>query len=557
MALSDIGFAQGWNREGDNIRARRLENAKAMQDFMRSKAEMGEQVTYKDAISQWNNLTGGGSFIYGFSPDGLTEASVQAQNAKAREMQAATEVSTLASRQKEEDLIKNSLQPYLLSGAPIEKILAEAEKSGTRTALEKYLDKIPSWSQEATQQFITKSMLDPTISTVITPENMKQILPGLSDDAYARLEQPVRFAKNERDRQITASVIDSISRDKEALTLGLASNDMYAEALINMHAQKYGYQVTPEQMKMIKDAYRGMREEYVNGQNAKKMGSMKELITAASTIIASGDYEAAKKFMRSFAPVYGVDQSLLTDEFLNNIIAGKFDVNNITQAAVDDNAVSQQIYQTVQEDTERAKLTLGTSFKGTDKEALAAILLNNYIVDSDSVMQVSEAIANHDTDRNGLGTGDKSPIESATEIANQLQLYPVSQAQNYMLNKRSSMYKSFDVRNITLEELAMSVLQEINDDLAKETDPVRAKAKARNAINYFMSNANKTKFGEMGYADRTNIDGYRKMLESEIGQMLSGVKPAPAQKTPEQKEYKRKQLPKGDIEKMKQTPYAL
>lgn len=485
MALSALALnaqlAGNVEQEG-KIVAKRAANREALQKFMDSRAALGQKVTPEQAMSFASELTNGGSFIYGFPPDMVTESILQDQNRQATLQQEAQSAAMLENLNKQTTALKNlipddseedDLQLYdrLVNQYP-----------DARPILQRNIQNIPKMRQEREQEAILNVLRDPMFAHEATPENVRDLFKGYNSRVYDALATRAGYVEKERNQQKVANFITLFNQNKGALTMDDATFEQNLDGIIMTTAAQAGYKIQKGDRlyEDIKNSILGHRAK-IKEQKFDLLYKMRNDAlsnTHFQSLAAQGYLPEAISMIRGLIGYHPLAQ-YITDKDIMDVATG---INNASLGVAVTNA-SASLYSSVSQQVDQSigvnkQLLVSTDFD-EDEMRVAQTVAGAYLLDVDygTISNIQKDI------KDG---------ESADSIAAKYKLQPAGNIDILKAQKVQEASAFLPTPNTTMDAYQRESIKKINDAVRTRISklPPEQQEKAMEAIiNQIISNA--------------------------------------------------------------------
>lgn len=467
MALSALALnAQlaGNVEQGEKIVAKRAANREALQKFMDSRAELGQKVTPEQAMSFASELTNGGSFIYGFAPDMVTESILQDQNRQAT-LQQEAQAATMLKNLNEQERSLEGMLPFTDDDDITLVSNLSQQNPALKPILDKYATKIPEMRQRREQEAISNIMRDAVFTNEATPDNVEDLFPGLNKRTYDALKTRAKYVEEDRNIKNIDRFITKFREIKGSLTSDDRTFEITLDGNIAVAAAQTGFKISPND-KLYKDIRNSIlaEREKVKREMAIKAFEERNVILQDpnfQVLAKQGYQEEAIKYIKS---VYSTHPVLgeIPDDIWRSIIFGMGSANTAVNLT---NTHSNLQQAAIVSFDEGQKHSAGIIATGLDEKykPVAAIITNAFLLPEDFIAanNIKKDIESGMSVEEIVGKHNLKPASSRLEAVNErvnnytASMPPVGKSVREFLDEtvRSSSLQTLLSKGATPEEM--------------------------------------------------------------------------------------------------------
>jgi hypothetical protein len=488
-ALGRLATVQGRVQGREDITARRLSNAKAMQDFLKSKAEMGETVSAKDAMSHAALLTGGNSLLYGFDADLVTESMLDAQRRKAEEVQMQQALSGLDANEKTNNYLMRMIDLNQEYDDPLKMVEDTVSRNQQfESIIRKNQSLLPELRNRAIEEQRAKYLADPYFQAMASADTLDKDFPTIPKAVLNSLRPSVSHMERERNRSMTTRFIESIKKDNDWV-VGLSDRDFNAniDSLIDITARSAGIErITPSLRSEVREAldmYRKRAKEEKAQQLARARVDLRMSLLRDpnfNTLSKEKHESAALNYVKSaygdLFTAYGLQAD---DETVLDIIRGVMTVGGIEKNSASAATIQQKQMQEVEANITLAQQAMVThpaviaSKNGKTKDEAVtnagmamSYLASMYLFDASDVAGLQSVIMQKA--KKGV-----PPAQIAQEAVNEYsratgaEILPSSMKQQYVTRMSNRNLDVTAIGNMPMQRIAASLMQVGNDNIRR------------------------------------------------------------------------------------------
>jgi hypothetical protein len=517
-ALAQVGLQTGSRNQEDRILGKRAANREALQKFMDSRAQMGATVSPEEAMRYATELTNGGSLIYGFAPDLVSQSLVEDQNRRAQLTQEAQARDMLTNMASQEQSL-GQLLPFT-DDDPLTMVTQLSQKNPQlKPILDRSADKIPEMLRRKEQEAIQRAIQDPMFGAEATPENVKDLFPGYNSRVYEELAKRAGYVTEQRNQATTSRFVTQFNANKSGLTMDDDTFERNLDGLIMITAAQTNMKINKgdKLYEDIKNSILGEREKFKTEKANAALKFKSDLMTQDATfraLAAQGYNKEALDYIKGIASWHPIAK-FISDEEWGKVIFGIRDGNRAIGLADTNAKIYSSVATEFDKELQLARSQLATAQYDDEEKQVANIIANAFILPAD--YQVIEAIKQDILDG-----------KDQNSIAQKYQLQPMFN-RDIEINKRvQNASTGMPPIGVSVEDYLQQAFNNVPLERINALKPEQREPAMSAYINSVVRNAM-----QIPGADRARLEAWRSNAVKQFGGTPPSAQPAsPSQPAP-------------------------